>query len=201
MTCSNHNLSSTGYRYELYCLSKEHKTTHCIVETVLHKDIVFERNTSRVQEDQYEPELLEKLINRYESPDSRNRWDSPHIAVMDDQVDMESIRASLFERKAPPPNLSTQSQPVSDANFLTQLDSLTRRVVEQVLREQDKGSLTNIHIPDCNHPVNLSRPVSAIELNKLRRQFIAYTKTHPLTPNQIVNNFVLFIGDAVLNPK
>lgn len=188
-----------GYRYELYCLSKEHKTTHCIVETIVHKDIVFERNASRNQEDRYETELVEMLMTRYESPDSRNRWDCPHIPVMNDEVDMQLIQTALFNRKAPPPNLSTQSQPVSDANFMTQLDALTRHVVDSVLRGQESGSFSNIRIPDCDYTVNLSRPVTAIELNKLRRQFIAYTKSHPLPTAEIARNFVVFIGTELKN--
>ena len=190
---------TTGYRYELYCLSKEHKTTHCILEIVIHKDIIFERNSSRAaEEERYDEDILQKLMNRYESPDSRNRWDSPHIPVMNDSVDMDLIRAALYDRNAPPPNLSTQSQPVSGADYMTHLDSSTRQVVNHILSEQEKGCLTNIQVPGSSQPVNLSRSVSAVELNKLRRQFIAYTKSHPVNAlDQISSNFVLFIGSEL----
>lgn len=179
-------------------MSKEHKTTHCILEIVIHKDIIFERNNSRAEEERYDEDILQKLMNRYESPDSRNRWDSPHIPVMNDSVDMDLIRAALYDRNAPPPNLSTQSQPVSGADYMTHLDNSTRQVVNHILSEQEKGCLTNIQVPGSSQPVNLSRSVSAVELNKLRRQFIGYTKSHPVSAlDQISSNFVLFIGSEL----
>lgn len=99
----------TGYRYELYCLSKEYRTTHCIVECLASDETVKERNGSKPEDARYSQEVLDALIRRYESPDSRNRWDSPHVGVHGDNVPMEEISKALYDRSAPPPNLSTQS--------------------------------------------------------------------------------------------
>lgn len=50
------------------------------------------------------------LVMRYEPPDSRNRWDSPLFTVLkDDELNVVAIEESLFQRKPPPPNLSTQN--------------------------------------------------------------------------------------------
>ena len=47
---------------------------------------------------------------RFEAPDGRNRWDSPLFTIQpDDELPCEHISAALLERKAPPPNQSTQS--------------------------------------------------------------------------------------------
>lgn len=47
---------------------------------------------------------------RYEAPDSRNRWDSPLIAMQpDDPLPSQALSDALYQRKAPPPNMSTQS--------------------------------------------------------------------------------------------
>lgn len=46
-----------GYRYELYCLSKSVKTTHCVVHTDTAEDKCFEWNIQRQQEEQYEKEM------------------------------------------------------------------------------------------------------------------------------------------------
>ena len=35
----------------------------------------------RTEEEKYSGEILEALTRRYEPPDSRNRWDSPHIGI------------------------------------------------------------------------------------------------------------------------
>lgn len=98
-----------GYRYELYCLSKEYKTTHCIVECLCDREAVVKNNGSRKEDEKYTQDVLDALIRRYEPPDSRNRWDSPHVAVTLDGILFEEITRVLYDRAAPPPNLSTQS--------------------------------------------------------------------------------------------
>lgn len=187
-----------GYRYELYCLSKEHKTTHCIVEMVIDKETVKTRNSQKDQNSQYDGDVLEQLLARYEAPDSRNRWDSPLVPVINDVIDFEALSAVLYDRKPPPPNLSTQSQAVSDSNYLTLVDSTTREVVSRILKIQEGGPLTNILIPGCSVQISLSTPriLTSIELNKMRRQFITYTKSHPIRERseEITSNFMTFLS-------
>lgn len=53
---------------------------------------------------------FDALVQRFEAPDSRNRWDSPLFTILkDDTLPVEAISDALFKRKAPPPNQSTQS--------------------------------------------------------------------------------------------
>ena len=100
----------TGYRYELYCISKATKTTQC----TLHCDTSAESarcwNEDRPDEDRYSKEVFDALVMRYEPPDSRNRWDSPLFTIQpEDELPFDDICNVLFNRKAPPPNMSTQS--------------------------------------------------------------------------------------------
>eukprot|EP00118_Oscarella_pearsei_P013463 m.107654 g.107654 ORF g.107654 m.107654 type:complete len:59 (+) comp37305_c0_seq6:543-719(+) len=47
---------------------------------------------------------------RFEEPNALNRWDSPLFTVnVDDSLPCELIYKAIFERKAPPPNQSTQT--------------------------------------------------------------------------------------------
>lgn len=49
------------------------------------------------------------IIHRYETPDNKNRWDTPLFAVSaEDDLKFDEIYKSLYEVKAPKPNLSTQ---------------------------------------------------------------------------------------------
>ena len=190
--------AASGYRYELYCLSKEHRTTHCVVELVMDRNCVVERNEQRPEKDRYEGDVLQKLMDRYEAPDSRNRWDSPLVPVVHDDIPMLQIESVLFDRTPPPPNLSTQSQPVTSSDYLTRLDGRSREVVQLILKALDTGSLTGIVIPEMKSSVSLARPVTSIELNKLRRQFMNYNKAHPATSDQqIIGNFVQFIQSNI----
>ncbi|XP_077424592.1 protein KTI12 homolog isoform X2 [Vanacampus margaritifer] len=119
-----------GYRYELFCLIKHAQTPHCLVYCLTSDDVSSAWNASRDAEEQYTQEILDALILRFEAPDSRNRWDSPLFNILrDDTLPFEAIADALFKRKAPPPNQSTQSQPLSSANFLYELDKTTQDVL------------------------------------------------------------------------
>lgn len=187
-----------GYRYELYCLSKEHRTTHCILEIVIDSGKLRSRNSQRPDTQRYDEELLQKLIDRYEAPDSRNRWDSPHLSVIDDKIPLQEIESALFDRTPPAPNLSTQSQPVSSADYLTRMDTKTREIIQVILKSQDTGFQPVVAIPGLKSTLTLQRAVTSVELNKLRRQFISYNKSHPATSDpQIIGNFVQFIESNI----
>lgn len=99
-----------GYRYELYCMSKATKTTQCTVHCEVAVNTAWEWNSFREKEDEcYSQETFDALAMRFEPPDSRNRWDSPLFTVLPgDSVPVDQVHSVLFERKAPPPNQSTQ---------------------------------------------------------------------------------------------
>jgi len=65
-----------GYRYELHCLSKAAGERHGVIWVLNSVDIVKQWNDGR-----YPEQLLEELIQRYEPPDARNRWDKPLYRV------------------------------------------------------------------------------------------------------------------------
>ena len=101
---------SIGYRYELYCISKAAKTTQCTLHCDTNSEESWEWNFKRPESSQYSREVFDALVLRYEAPDSRNRWDSPLFTIHpDEELPFEHICGALFERKAPPPNQSTQS--------------------------------------------------------------------------------------------
>ncbi|KAL6479202.1 hypothetical protein MHYP_G00126350 [Metynnis hypsauchen] len=126
-----------GYRYELFCLIKHAQTPHCLVYCLTSADLSSEWNKERKEGCQYSQEILDALILRFEAPDSRNRWDSPLFTIQkDDTLPFEAISDAIFKRKAPPPNQSTQSQPLSSTNFLYELDKVTQDILMAVLDSQ-----------------------------------------------------------------
>jgi len=94
----------------LYCTSKASKTTQCTVHCEVAVNTAWEWNSFREKEDErYTRETFDALAMRFEPPDSRNRWDSPLFTVLPgDSVPFDQVHSVLFERKAPPPNQSTQ---------------------------------------------------------------------------------------------
>ncbi|XP_030621903.1 protein KTI12 homolog [Chanos chanos] len=189
-----------GYRYELFCLIKHAQTPHCLVYCLTSAEVSTEWNRARETGVQYTQEILDALILRFEAPDSRNRWDSPLFTIQkEDTLPSEAISDAIFKRKAPPPNQSTQSQPLSSTNFLYELDKVTQDILMTVLESQ-KTSVPGdlISIPGATEKIALTRSLNMAELRKLRRQFISYTKMHP-TENigQLANMFVQYLNKSM----
>lgn len=189
-----------GYRYELFCAAKHLKTTLCLLYCATPPDIAREWNEARPDEDKYSTDVLDALVMRFEEPDSRNRWDSPLFAVLpDDPLPGRDILEALLNRKPLPPNQSTQSQPLSDAGFLHELDRRTQEVVSTILEAQRGGVAGGVvRIPGSGEPVRLPRSVTAAELRRLRRQFVSYTKSHPVADGSAVPTlFVQYLNSTL----
>ncbi|KAM4618464.1 protein KTI12 homolog [Polymixia lowei] len=188
-----------GYRYELYCIIKHTQTPHCLVYCLTSAEVSSTWNTNRHATEQYTQEILDALVLRFEAPDSRNRWDSPLFTIQkEDTLPFEAISDAIFKRKAPPPNQSTQSQPLSSTNFLYELDKLTQDVLMAILNAQ-KTSVPGdrIVVPGTTERIELTRSFNMAELRKLRRQFISYTKMHPTeNTGQISNMFVQYLNKS-----
>lgn len=150
----------------------------------------------------YPPELLEALIQRFEAPDSRNRWDQPLFTVvgLEESLPVVEIQAALFENRAPPPHQSTQSQPLASGSFLHQLDQVTNQVLAGLLEAQKNavpGDL--LTLPGTTEHLRFTRPLTMAELSRLRRQFISYTKMHPNNENlpQLANMFLQYLSQSL----
>jgi len=171
-----------GYRYELYCASKNSKTTQVTVECCVNSEQAWKWNLERPEEERYSREVFDALIMRYEAPDSRNRWDSPLLTLQsDDPTPTDVLFDALFHRQPPPPNQSTQSAPLSSTNFLYELDKVTQEIVTSILSAQRMGACGEVKIPDYDDCV-VSLPdaaLSAAQLARHRRQFLAYTRLNP----------------------
>ncbi|XP_032406603.1 LOW QUALITY PROTEIN: protein KTI12 homolog [Xiphophorus hellerii] len=189
-----------GYRYELFCLTKHAQTPHCLVHCLTSGEESSLWNKNREAAGRYSQDIFDALVQRFEAPDSRNRWDSPLFTVLkDDILPLEAVSDALFKRKAPPPNQSTQSQPLSSTNFLYELDKITQDVLMAIFNAQ-KTSVPGdlISVPGATEKVALTRTVNMAELRKLRRQFISYSKMHPTEKTgQIANMFVQYLNKGL----
>ncbi|XP_061577839.1 protein KTI12 homolog [Cololabis saira] len=189
-----------GYRYELFCLIKHAQTPHCLVYCLTSDEQSSCWNTNRDAAEQYNQETLDALVQRFEAPDSRNRWDSPLFTILkDDELPLQDISDALFKRKAPRPNQSTQSQPLSSSNYLYELDKITQEVLMAIFNAQ-KTSVPGdlISVSGATEKVELTRNINMAELRKFRRQFISYSKMHPTeNTGQIANIFVQYLNKSL----
>ncbi|XP_013385019.1 protein KTI12 homolog isoform X1 [Lingula anatina] len=189
-----------GYRYELFCLTKASQTPHAVIHCEIDPHQAAEWNKNRSEEDSYSQEILDALVMRFETPDSRSRWDSPLFTIHPtDELPYKEISDSLFQRKPPPPNLATVAQPLSSTNFLYELDRITQDVINVILDAQ-KTSVPGdkVAIPNAQEKVELFKHVTLAELQRTRRQFISYTKMHPMEDtSKIGNMFVQYLNKSI----
>ena len=188
-----------GYRYELHCVVKAHKTLHCVVQSIVHKDKCLEWNMRRTNENKYANDICKELIMRFEPPDSQNRWDAPLFSIRpEDEIPFEEINDALFCRKAPPPNQSTMSTPLSSVNFLYELDKVTQELIIAVLEAQKTACIgEQLTVPNASEKILFLKLFNMAELRKLKKQFLTYTKMHPIEDtNKIGNMFVQYINSS-----
>ncbi|XP_055711573.1 protein KTI12 homolog [Phlebotomus papatasi] len=192
-----------GYRYELYCQAKGSRVTQCIIlcNLPLEEAKEFNRKRSVVEEKlpessepsdnsdvQYTEAVFDALCQRFEEPQGTNRWDSPLFVVLpDQQLDFDGIYKSLFENKLPTPNQSTQNAPVCPANYLYELDQISRGIVMDIIaaRKYNSGSISLPRYqkgPD-HLSVNIPPEIGVADLRRVRQLFLNYIKLQSSPPS------------------
>ncbi|PKY42354.1 chromatin associated protein KTI12 [Rhizophagus irregularis] len=190
-----------GFRYQLYCIARAIGTPHCVVYCGIPVEIAKEWNSKRV-ESGYDTTVFDELVSRFEEPDDRNRWDSPLFTVFynDEAVPFDGIWDAVINKKAKPPNLSTVSKPVSETNYLYELEKTTQDIINEVLDAQKHNVGGGaVKISRTNRTVNLpSRTITLSEFRRLRRQFTNINKMHTLLDmDRVAELFVEYLNTNI----
>ncbi|VDO96910.1 unnamed protein product [Heligmosomoides polygyrus] len=199
-----------GYRYELFLVAKQCKTTFAVLYCHAKESTCKWLNEQKEEGTRYKGATITDLISRYEKPDPRNRWDSPLYEVEvgksekpssvdapeDMNVDLEhrspnfvdipliDIFSWMCEGKALNQNKSTEVVPLAPINFLHELDRITQEVASEIVQRQ-KSVGVGQHIlvtaaESGDDKVLVKRHRTLAELTRLRRQFISISKSNPV---------------------
>ena len=187
-----------GYRYELYCASKSVKTTQLTVHCDISPPTSWQWNESR-HSDKWTKDTFDALVMRYEAPIGTNRWDSPLFLSLEAiPLNLEAVEAALFDRKPPPPNMSTQVQPLSSTNFLQEFDKSTSAIISAILEAQKLGLADNLKVPGTDERVTVTRNVTMAELSRTKRQFITYAKSRAIEDvAKLATMFVQYLNSTL----
>jgi protein KTI12 len=192
-----------GYRYEIYCATKAARTTQLTIYCAIDREKSWNFNENRAdEEEKYTKEVFDALWMRYEEPNSSNRWDSPLFTVTpDESLNVDEIYSFLYEKKPPPANQSTQNAPLSSTNFLYELDKVTQAIVAEIVGARKIGVCGPVPITNCTEKVNISSDINASQLNRMRRQYINFSKGHLDTAGDLQKVPALFVQylNSVLN--
>ncbi|XP_053673420.1 protein KTI12 homolog [Anopheles nili] len=173
-----------GYRYEIFCMSKNARTTQCTVHcamTVEQREARRENvvRNSASSTDALDEATFDALCLRYEEPMDNSRWDRPLFTVYEgEEMDLSRINSALYEQAALPPNLATQNMPLSATNFLFELDKTTQTIVDQIASARKIGIDGPVEIPQAGMRADIPPNMSVAQLNRHRRQFLNYVKMH-----------------------
>lgn len=182
-----------GYRYEIFCGTKANKCNQCTVHTEINRDQAWKFNEDR-EDDKYDRNTFDALLMRYEEPNGNNRWDSPLFMIFPEQeLDTNTIYTSLFKKKAPKPNMSTQNPPLSSTNFLFELDQITKKIVDDLIVLKNSGKNGMVEVPGQE---DLSIDITNINVQQLvilRRQYLTYSKMHAPDVKDIARLFIQYL--------
>lgn len=171
------------------------RLTQATINVASTKEQSWTFNETRDEKNEiYTRETFDALWMRYEEPISTNRWDSPLFFVMpDDKLNMEELYNSLYEKKPPSANQSTQNPPTQSTNYLFELDRITQDIVNEINSARKLGSIGHVKIKNSTDPVMISPDVPSSQLNRLRRQYLNYSKNHLDTAGDLSKAPSLFV--------
>ncbi|XP_050373536.1 protein KTI12 homolog [Argentina anserina] len=187
--------SIKGYRYELWCLARAAGIRYCVLYCDADETHCKKWNEERSEkgEDAYNDKIFEDLVRRFETPDRRNRWDSPLFELWPHREGIVGSSAAILDAilyltkkvdsktrdvKTLQPTIATQNTRFSEANSLYELDRATQEVSNAIVEAQSQalgGPLNGVSVGQGLPPINISRPVGLPELRSLRRTFIKLT--------------------------
>ncbi|KAJ1663521.1 kti12, chromatin associated [Coemansia sp. RSA 1813] len=188
-----------GLRYQLYCVGREVSTTQCVIHCAIPVAEARRINQTRGAEG-YDENLFEELAMRYEEPNPVAKWDSPLFTVIqhdpDDTLPFDKIWDALVEQRAPAPNFATAMKPVTETNYLFELDRATQEIINAVLEVQKSGvPMYQIVVPGTDEKVQLpGRSLTLSELRRLRMQFTKLNRQVPLKIDKIPELFVNYMN-------
>eukprot|EP00300_Choanocystis_sp_HF-7_P033627 c4600_g1_i2.p1 GENE.c4600_g1_i2~~c4600_g1_i2.p1 ORF type:complete len:275 (+),score=45.92 c4600_g1_i2:123-947(+) len=187
-----------GFRYELFCAAKALSTPSCVLFCDVEFEVAAAWNAARVPETlAYGPALLEDLWSRFEVPNGMQRWDKPvfHCVGAESPTPCGDVAAHLLDSAAPRPNMATVITRVADASFVTELDRLTRQVVDRLIAWLSAGAQPGEPLPDTT--LCFERVVTAAELRRIRKQYLSMTALCPTDLDRVERVFIQYLVSAV----
>ena len=138
---------------------------------------------------------------RYEAPIGTNRWDSPLFLSLEAiPLNLTDLEGALFNRKPPPPNQSTQCQPLSSTNFVQQLDKTASTIIAAILEAQKLGMADDVKVPGTEERIHATINVTMAELAKTKRQFVNYAKSRAIEDvNKLATMFVQYLNTTLFS--
>ena len=104
-----------GFRYELFCLARNAKTTICLVYCDTDPEVAHKIAEAGDYPNAFPAEMFTDYAQRMERPNPAQRWDKPLFEVRDSEpTPLEEIAKACFEGKKPRDPVSTKPVSLND---------------------------------------------------------------------------------------
>lgn len=196
-----------GYRYELFCIAKTTGLNYAVIYCNTPESDCLEHDKSRQisGEDAYGETLCAALMQRFEEPNSRNRWDSPLYQIDITSPNWREIVADISGQlvnkgKKLAPSMATRLPQRPGSDVLAKLDRVTREAEATLISEIQQGAAVGagIILPHARTAVRLQRKPKVSEVRNMRRSYLGLARMHPpeegSSETMIVDDYVAYIN-------
>lgn len=189
-----------GFRYELFCIAKAAAARMLVVHADTEPETCMRQDALR--DDAYGEGVVTALVQRFEPPDSRNRWDRPlHVvqlhgpvlngniptpaaplSVMDWKEALGNVVETSLTRSAPlKKSFATKLQQTAGVDVLSALDRATRNAESVLVSKIQNGAGMGdtLDIPGASKQLRLSRRCTVSELRGMRRAHVNLARLCP----------------------
>jgi protein KTI12 len=185
-----------GFRYELFCLSRTAKTTHCLLLCEATLKEAKENNHGRPQG--YSDEMVADLYGRMERPVECNRWDCPLLSVYreDPTPNAELHRILFLEEKKSKNPISTKSEIKIGQTYVFDLENTLLEMSVDILAKVHEAKMTGIAkfvrytAGTVNADVRTSLTMG--DIKKMKTEFLAMNKLNPFKNPEIAKEGFLY---------
>lgn len=183
-----------GFRYQLYCESKNAQTSHCVIYMINSKENCVKWNENRKLDERWNSELLHEICYRYEEPNSNNKWDSPLITVDSEQgisvEQLEEIWGIIHKKKKIIQNACSIKPMNISHNYLQNLNKITQDTVNNILESQQ---IDNFNVDNFKTIMKVSESSNLAQIQKIRKSFISLNRTRVIPESNIQSIFIDFL--------
>uniref|UniRef100_A0A915ENL5 Protein KTI12 homolog n=1 Tax=Ditylenchus dipsaci TaxID=166011 RepID=A0A915ENL5_9BILA len=172
-----------------------------LYEVRVGNPVTVQPSTSCCDVDGDEFKMEEYSVDIQDSPDAP--LDESYLPRLI-SLPFDSLYSHLIDGKDLKANMCTMSlAPKSSSNFLYELDKTTQSIVTALMKKQvgaipgDKLVVLEDVKQSEKNLIRFSRQRTLAELTRLRKQFINYTKTHPVNDFSVISSlFVDFLNSS-----
>lgn len=179
-----------GYRYEIYCLSRQYKITQCVVYLKTSISTCKEYNMYN-ESNNFNDEQFIEIGKRMEEPNPRNRWDSPLFSIFEGcPLPLEEIaNVLLFQDKKSKDPVSTKQDQKLSGNYIQDLDKILQSILEKILVKQKEALELNpgcekiymkIAFEEVGETLEMTKAQAIGELKEFKFRFLKINKQHPI---------------------